>query len=220
MRAQGRDVHGRPAAALPVLLLVALGLWLTRRGPVLWTRRFVRPPVSPAHPTGEVATAYTFSPPRPEDHEHGWVVPASLSGLVMEFLPALWSVARGHLRLVGLPPRGPELLRVHAAQCPALLGGPAGLITELALCDRGQLVPEDRVLVDAYQTQTSDSLANAKRVGRFLFRSLTGWAAAPVTPAVAVAGVPGACVEPLTGDLDLSAGPRPSDREPPESLAL
>jgi lipopolysaccharide/colanic/teichoic acid biosynthesis glycosyltransferase len=204
------------AAALPVILLVALWLRLTRPGPVFWARRFARHPAGPAEPPGGGRTVYTFSPPRPEDDEFGWVVPASLSGLVLELLPALWCVARGHLRLVGLPPRRSEVLREHSAQCPALLQVSPGLITELALCDPEQLAPEDRVLVDAYQTHTSDPLANAKRVGRFLFRALTNWAGTRThAPRVAVAGAPPeSCTEPLTLTRD------GTDRSPPEGLAL
>jgi hypothetical protein len=195
---------------LPVALLVALWLRLTRPGPVFWARRYAVAPASPGGAAWEVGTAYTFSPPRPEDDEYGWVIPPSLSGLILELLPALWCVARGDLRLVGLPPRPPELLQAHGAQCPALSQAPPGLITELGLCGREQVVPEDRVL------------ANAKRVGRFLFRALTKWAGSPaaVTPAVALAGVPVEyAAESLTRHADLAADHSP-EREPPEGLAL
>jgi hypothetical protein len=113
------------------------------------------------------------------------------------------------------------LLQAHGAQCPSLLEASPGLITELALCGRERLVPEDCILVDAYQTQTSESLANAKRIGRFLFRALTSWAGPGAAPAVALAGVPTEFrAEPLTRSSDLAAGAHSSEREPPEGLAL
>jgi lipopolysaccharide/colanic/teichoic acid biosynthesis glycosyltransferase/carbonic anhydrase/acetyltransferase-like protein (isoleucine patch superfamily) len=207
---------------LPVALLVALWLRLTRAGPVFWPRSFVRAPVGSAGAEWEIGTVYTFSPPRPEEDEYGWVVPASLSGLVLELLPALWCVARGNLRLVGVPPRGPELLQAHGGQCPPLLQASPGLITELALCGQGELIPEDCLLVDAYQTQASDSLANAKRIGRFLLRALTNWAGtrAALAPAVAIAGMPPDYVEPRTRTSDLAANGHSPEREPPEGLAL
>lgn len=162
-------------AALPVVLAAALWLRLTRPGPVFWRRRFVRAPSSASEPPEEVGTVITLSPPRRGEDVYGWVIPATLRGLILELLPALWCVACGSLRLVGLPPRAGHLLRAQGTRCPALLRASPGLVTEVALCRPERLTPEDCLLVDAYQTQTSDSLANLKRVCRFLFGVLTVW---------------------------------------------
>ena len=162
-------------AALPVVVAAAFWLRLTRRGPLLWRRRFVRAPARVPESAWEVGTVYTLAPPRAGEEENGWVIPATFRGLVLEFLPALWGVAWGSLRLVGVPPRDRDLLKSHGAQCPRLLRRPPGLVTEVALCDAGPLTPEDCLLVAAYQAETSCPIANLRRVCRFLLKALSVW---------------------------------------------
>lgn len=165
---------------LPVVAAAAAWLRLTRRGPVFWRRRFVRTPCPPG-PARETGTAYTLVPPRPGEDERGWVIPPTVGGLVLELLPALAAVARGDLRLVGLPPRTAEQFEVHARQCPSLFRAPAGLVTETALCDPASLAPDESLLVDSYQAHAAGRLADAGRLGRFLFRLLAGRGASPAT---------------------------------------
>jgi hypothetical protein len=192
---------------LPAVLAAACWVRLTRPGPVFWPRRFVRAAETGEHP-GELGTVYTLVPPRPDEAETGWVIPATFRGLVLELLPALACVAWGTLRLVGVPPRGRESFRRRGNRCPSLLRAAPGLITEAALCDAERQSPEDCVLVDAYQAETSTQLQNLKRVCRFVLRALTAWGkpTAPTAADLAAVGRPsvgltGAALAPIVAPL-------------------
>jgi hypothetical protein len=186
--------------ALPVVAAAAFWLRLTRRGPLVWPRRFIRAPAGAQESAWEVGTVYTLAPPRAGEEENGWVIPATFPGLVLEFLPALWGVAWGSLRLVGVPPRDRDLLKTHGARCPPLLRLPPGLVTEVALCDAGALTAEDSLMVTAYQAETSGPVANLGRFCRFLFRALSVWGTPTreVAP-TAVSATPGR--EPIPPDV-------------------
>jgi hypothetical protein len=186
-------------AALPVVVAAAFWLRLTRPGPLLWPRRFVRAPAGTPETAWEIGTVYTLAPPRAGEEGRGWVIPATFRGLVLEFLPALWCVARGSLRLVGLPPRDHDVLKTHGERCPALLRLPPGLVTEAALCCTGPLAEEDCLLVAAYQAETSGRFADLRRLGRFLLRALTVWGTPSVDRAPAAEALqPRLAVIPVT----------------------
>jgi hypothetical protein len=163
--------------AVPAVAAAAAWLWLTRPGPVFWRRAFARAPSSDGRRT--IGAVYTLAPPGPREAEFGWVIPASVRGLVLELLPALGGVSLGSLRLVGLPPRGEQ--PQGRAGCLAALRSPPGLVTEAALCPPE--TADDALLVDAYQAHTSGAVANLKRLARFLVRAATAWGVATDTPA-------------------------------------
>ena len=104
------------ALSAPVLLAAGVGLKLSRRGPALVAREVVRLP-APAEP----ARRRTF---------RLWSFDADPAGtrgvadLLLRVLPGLFNVARGDLRLVGLPTRTEAEIREIA---PRLAGAlPAG----------------------------------------------------------------------------------------------
>lgn len=165
--------------ALPVLLAAVGWLRLTRSGPVFWPRRFVQAPASSRG--WRVRTVHTLASPRPGEREVGWVIPPTARGVVLELLPALLAVARGHLRLTGLPPRDAPLVRqLQAERRPALLGFPSGLVTEASLHAHLELTPEDVLLIDAFQAYSASPAADLLRLARFFTRTLTGrWKADP-----------------------------------------
>lgn len=160
-------------ASLPVLILVAAWLWATRSGPILFRRSFVRTPASVRSPVWHMGYAYSFTPPRQKEAETGWLIPPRMSGLVLEMLPAMEAVARGHLRVVGLPPRSPELLRrFPTARRVAMLRMKAGLVTEAAMFCGPDAEPDDVLLADVFQAHMSTRGSNVARFIRFLSRSV------------------------------------------------
>ena len=177
----GRTAERLLAAAafvlgLPVLATAAAWFWLTRPGPVFWRRRFIR------DAAWREGTAFTLAPPGPADGRLGWVVAPTWRGLVQELLPALPAVAAGRLRLVGLPPRDPDLARRF--EPPA---APAGLISEAGLIGPAGLSADDVLTLDAYQAQTSTTAADLGRVARFLAGVVAGRPAADPIPTTAAA---------------------------------
>ncbi len=167
-------------ASLPGLILVAAWLAATRKGPVLFRRSFVRTPATGHSAVWRTGSAYSFTPPRDKEAETGWLIPPTISGLVLEVLPAMAAVARGHLRVVGLPPRSADLLhRFPTARRIALLRMKAGLVTEAALFCGPDAEPEDVLLADVFQAHMSTRGRNVARFVRFLTRSLgltrQGW---------------------------------------------
>lgn len=164
-------------------MAVAAGwLKLTRPGPVFHSRRYVRTPAPPSEADWTMGTVTTLAPPRPQEEEVGWVIPSTARGLVMEFLPALAAVARGRLRLVGLPPRAPVVLRhLRAEHCPVVLTAPAGLVTEAALHFFSTQSLDDVLLADAFQAHTPSLWADARRLMRYFSRAVTTWTE-PVIP--------------------------------------
>jgi len=156
---------------LPVLAATAVWLWFTRPGPVFWARRFVCPGGA-----GE-GVAYTLAAPDLVADDVGWLVEPSWRGLVQELLPALPAVVAGRLRLVGLPPRGPELFR--AIEPPL---AEVGLISEAGLIGPTGLSASDVRTLDAYQAEVSTVTADLGRLARFLARVLAGRGEPEFTP--------------------------------------
>lgn len=175
MRLLGRAAAGAAfLLGLPVLAVAAAWLRLTRRGPVFSTRSFVNRAAARRSDTIPSATAYVLSVPRPDASDTGWVVPATLGGLLLEFLPGLLAVARGQLRLVGLPPRDVEQMRrLLVEKRPALIGAPMGLVTEAALSGSPGAPVDDVLMTDVYQVYTTTPLADVSRLTRFLLRAAT-----------------------------------------------
>jgi hypothetical protein len=160
--------------ALPLLVVAVAWLAATRPGRLIWPRRFVRVPDAGPGSAERTGVVYTLARPRSDESDRGWIIPTTLSGLVLELLPGLAAVAVGQLRLVGLPPRSKAAWeRLPADQYPILSGAPAGLVTEAALaCEPGDPV-DDVLLADVYQAHTSTPAADARRLARFVIRAVT-----------------------------------------------
>jgi hypothetical protein len=133
--------------AAPVLLLVALGLKLARRGKVLHVTRVVRLPAGPGAGTWDTFGLWSFRPRGGPDRTGG-PGRAGVGHFFLEFLPALVNVARGDLRLVGLPPRTPEEVQQLGPDWRALyLQGRAGIVSE------NLLAPETPSEEETYATE-------------------------------------------------------------------
>jgi NDP-sugar pyrophosphorylase family protein len=115
----------------PMALAVALVLRLTRPGPVLYKRTVVRLPAPGDMARWRTFTLWRFaveSIPRAAVHEG---VAGGLRHLVWYVLPALGSIARGHLRFVGVAPRTSEEIQALPSDWRTLyLHAKAGIITE------------------------------------------------------------------------------------------
>jgi len=133
---------------LPILLLVSFVLLLGRRGPLLFRKSYLTIPVDSDARWHEMSI-WSFT-----------VAPEKLSGLryILLFgLPALWSIAQGKLRLVGLPPRSAEEVWQLPDDWRALyLQGHAGLITEVGVRYGADVSDTAAYTADAYYVVCSD----------------------------------------------------------------
>jgi hypothetical protein len=205
-------------AAAPVLLLVALFLKLFRRGKVLCVRRVVRLPGRSDRNRWPTFGLWSFAVPSPDP------AGAPVSGLrhfLLQFLPGLMNVARGHLYLVGLPPRTPEQVKDLSADWQALyLPGLAGLVSESLLTD-GPLTADDQFAAEGAYALTAGWADNLRLLGRYLaaillFRRLwddTGSSSDAAWGNQLTAGAVEATVDGLE-TVDLRAGDAPTPKPP------
>jgi NDP-sugar pyrophosphorylase family protein len=113
-------------AALP-LLVVAFILKIGRRGKVRHLRQVLRLPAGPEEHTWSTFDLWSFC--SPEDDAEGRGATPGFGHFFLRLLPALVNVARGDVRLVGLPPRTPGQVKKLSLDWRALyLGGSAGII--------------------------------------------------------------------------------------------
>ncbi len=179
--AAGRLIERVAAAAgfvagLPVLAAAAAWLKATRGGPVFRRRRFVRTPAAPHEAGWRLGSTFTLSADTADGGPSGWVVRPTMGGLVCDLLPGLLAVARGDLRLVGLPPRTADGLgQVPTDRWPAFLGTPAGLMSEAELMHADGASPDDVYLADAFQAHSRSTGSDVRRAFRFVGEALTSW---------------------------------------------
>jgi hypothetical protein len=147
-------------SATPVFLVVAPLLALWRRGKVVYLTRVVRVPLGPDPQAWPTFTLLSFSPQDP-----GEGTTLGPGHFFLRFLPALVNVARGDLRLVGLPPQTPAQLRHLGADWQVLYRhSKAGILSATLLaCDS---LSED----EAYATEAVNALTGGlvRDVGLFL----------------------------------------------------
>jgi len=164
--------------ALPVLLITALVLKLTRGGPVLHRRAVVRLPARKDAPHWPTFRLWSFLAHGPSVAMSAGPAPATLRGFLLGFLPALVNVARGDLAFVGVPPRSPEAIRHLPHDWQELyLAGKAGLVTEaVVVCGpdptEDQLFAAETVSIAAAGRKTEVRLL----VG-YLYRAFFGFGA-------------------------------------------
>ena len=125
------------ALAWPVLLVTALVLKVSRRGPVFHRREVVRLPV-PSDETGwRTYRLWSFCPEA--------AAGGGLRHFFLRFLPALIDIARGKLRFVGVSSRTKEEIRALSPDWRALyLSAKAGIVTE-AYVQHGAAPTEDEL---------------------------------------------------------------------------
>lgn len=112
------------ALVWPLLLITALYLKLTRRGPVLTKHECVRLPAPNNETLWRTFRLWSFQADAPQRHHR-------LSNLFLRFLPALINVAKGELRFVGLAPRSKTALKHLSHDWQNLyLHSKAGIVTE------------------------------------------------------------------------------------------
>jgi lipopolysaccharide/colanic/teichoic acid biosynthesis glycosyltransferase len=166
--------------AAPVLLLTALWLKLRRGGRVLHTRRVVSLPAFRRGGCRATFGLWSFSMPRQRGvrdsaDEAGW------RHLFLDFLPSLVNVARGDLRLVGLPPRTPEEVEQLGPDWQALyLRDKAGIVSEMLL-HPNDLAEEEAYALEGVYAVAGGPLRDLGLLTRYLLRLLFGRGrAAPV----------------------------------------
>src|SRR5262249_17859101 len=134
----------------PVLLLTALYLKWTRAGAVLRKRAVVTLPTGIEGPwrTYELCTFAADA--------SGQVACATWRGMLTQFLPGLVNVARGHLDLVGLPPRtSAEVEALPPEWRGFYLRSRAGLIHDASFFRDGALTMEERYAMEGYAGATA-----------------------------------------------------------------
>jgi hypothetical protein len=116
-----------------VSMLLGLILRVWRGGKVLHLREVLRLPAGQDEATWSTFGLWSFSSPH-EAEECGVSRKAGLKHLLLDFLPALVNVARGDMRLVGLPARSPHQVKRLGTDWQALyLRGKVGIVSETLL---------------------------------------------------------------------------------------
>lgn len=114
-------------AALPLLVVSAI-LKMKRPGAVRRLRRAIHLPTTPDERCWSTFDLWSFG--SSADEGEGGREQPDMRHFFLQFLPALVNVARGDLRLVGLPPRAPDEVRRLAPDWRALyLRGRVGIIS-------------------------------------------------------------------------------------------
>jgi NDP-sugar pyrophosphorylase family protein len=160
--------------ASPLLLAIAVCLKLFRRGPVVYRKEVVRLPAAPEADARTTFAIPSFSPLG--DGSGAWERGlCSFRGLWLRFLPALVSVARGDLALVGVPPRSREEIKRLPQDWQALyLRSKAGIVTEASVRFTADLTDDDLYAADAFYVASAGWGYDLKLLVRYLSRSLFG----------------------------------------------
>jgi NDP-sugar pyrophosphorylase family protein/lipopolysaccharide/colanic/teichoic acid biosynthesis glycosyltransferase len=163
----------------PLLLLTALFLKLTRRGPVVHRKVAVVLP-EPAGTRRRTCTLWSFHPAGPDALAEGRMAPGARS-LLLVFLPALVNVVRGELSFAGVAPRTPEEVDGLPPEWRALyLCCKVGLIAEAACRPGAAFTDDERYAAEAYYGAAGD--------WRYDARLVFGWLCRAILPAVTVRG--------------------------------
>jgi hypothetical protein len=115
--------------ASPVLLLVTLFLRVCQGGKVWHARQVVKLPAGPNEESWSTFGLWSFCP-RANDGGGSGLSGTGLRHFFLEFLPALVNLAKGDIRLVGLPARTPnEVKRLGGDWQAFYLRGSTGIIS-------------------------------------------------------------------------------------------
>jgi hypothetical protein len=158
--------------AWPVLLATAAALKLTRGGRVLTSTEVVRLPARSDESLWKTYRLLRFDVPGSERPVSGF------ADVLYRVLPGLVNVARGDLRLVGVPPRRAEEVRRLPDDWRALYQtAEAGLITEHTLAGSRALCSEDHYAADAYYPVAAGSGYDLRLLASYARRALACWRA-------------------------------------------
>jgi lipopolysaccharide/colanic/teichoic acid biosynthesis glycosyltransferase len=159
----------------PILLAIILGLKLFRRGPLVYRKTVIRLPAAAEEEARKSFTIPSMSPLK--DGLGAWERDlCSLRGLGLRFLPALISVVRGDLALVGVPPRSREEIQQLPHDWRMLyLRSKAGLVTEASVRFAADLTDDDLYAADAFYVASAGWSYDVKLLIRYLARSLFGF---------------------------------------------
>jgi len=159
----------------PVLLAIVLGLKLFRRGPLVYRKTVIHLPAAAEEEAWKSFTIPSMSPLK--DGLGAWERDlCSLRGLGLRFLPALISVVRGDLALVGVPPRSREEIQQLPHDWRMLyLRSKAGLVTEASVRFAADLTDDDLYAADAFYVASAGWSYDLKLLIRYLARSLFGF---------------------------------------------
>jgi lipopolysaccharide/colanic/teichoic acid biosynthesis glycosyltransferase len=161
-------------AALPLLLTIALCLRLFRRGPVVYQKEVIRLRAAPEEDAWETFAIQSLCPLGTGigAWEQGL---CSFRGLWLRFVPALVSVARGDLALVGVPPRSREEIKQLPHDWLTLyLSSKAGIVTEASVRFPANLTDDDLYAADTFYVASAGWSYDLKLLARYLGRCLFG----------------------------------------------
>ena len=156
------------ALTWPLLLATAAALKAWRGGPVFTSHERVRLPAPADVSRWRTFPLWSFNVDTKGDPESRLL--AGVRDVLFRVLPGLVNVARGDLRIVGVPPRSAaEVLSLPEDWRALYLGSKAGLINETSLVSPTALCREDHLV--------SDSFYAAAQGPGYDLRLLTGYAA-------------------------------------------
>jgi len=154
--------------ALPVLLMT-LCVRLVRFKPILYQMDFVRLPAVLEEDAWTTFPVWSFS--STDGRTGGWARGlCSFRGLVLRFLPALVSVVRGDLALVGVPPRTADEIKQLPHDWKALyLSTKAGIVTEASVRSADAVSDDDLYAADAFYAASTGWAYDLKLLALCLF---------------------------------------------------
>ncbi len=151
----------------PLLLATAITLKLVRGGQVLVSTEALRLPASSDNSRWKTYRLWRFTEGKTQEL-------SGLDDVLLRFLPGLFNVVKGDLRLVGVPPRAPEEVEgLPQDWRPSYLRARSGLITETSLVPASSLSDDDHRVSDFYYVAAGglrhDLRLSVAYVGRALF---------------------------------------------------
>jgi len=150
----------------PILLLTALFLKLARPGTVRLKRECVRLPAPDSEAQWRTFQLWSFqTAPGTES--------SRLSGLFLQFLPALINIAKGELRFVGVAPRGKREVSHLSSDWQALyLRSKAGIVTEAEILYGDQPDEDELYSAEAFYSAAAGMRHDARLLLSYFGRLL------------------------------------------------
>jgi lipopolysaccharide/colanic/teichoic acid biosynthesis glycosyltransferase len=171
------------AVSLPVLLVMAVFLRLTRSGPVFYRTRAVVLPQAPGS-RRRTCTLWSFHRSGASSLANGELAP-SIRGLLLIVLPALINIVRGELRFAGVAPRTPEEVNRLPIEWRTLyLSCKSGLFTEAASRGSGTPTLDERYAAEAYYAAMGDWRYDLRLILGYLYRAVASARVASGCPVV------------------------------------
>lgn len=163
--------------SLPVMMLTAIWLKITRPGPILFRHRVLRPP-APGHAPARTTDLWSFRA------DTAWKCSdVSMRGLLLQFLPSLVNIARGQLAFVGLPPRSAAEVEELPSEWRAFhLCSKAGIVSDTSFLIGNGFSDDERFAGEAHYACVANWQYDLRLLGRYFVRCLAGPLARAVVP--------------------------------------